>query len=454
MVETLTRCEPTGSAKPTKVHTKQTKQTKRHIPLRLLSSTAIITILLFAGANIAIEQIDPLERLFWTGLTGARQHIFVSKLPKLMSSGQNPDVLVLGSSVSLYPAVRADDELAGKKARWDFWYERNVILPYDKVQFLAHHLTKSTGKKVSVTNASVAGSLVSDQFLILKKFLAAGKKTKQIVVCLSPRDFLDNNRIELDKTPTHNVLGDWASLPELIQKGESWQKITDATLGNLSYYYLHRREFSHFLTNLTAKTFCRPMNLYEAAKQLNVNAQANTNENTGQNPTTSTQNQTTAQTQNTTNVAGKNLDENQRNTFFNPSNSAIYRQPPNTLYHLDEYERMYLPLDEKQFAAQVECFNNFLILAEEKSIPVIVVNTPLPKENTALLPVETYNRYKAAMIDGCAKTGATFLDPAQEAPYSTHKDFEDASHMNTSGGIKFYTSILDSIKQSNTEFAG
>lgn len=447
MVETVTRWEPTSSAKPTEV---QSKQTKRNIPLRLLSSTAIITILLFAGANIAIEKIDPLERLFWTGLTGARQHIFVSKLPKLMSSGQNPDVLVLGSSVSLYPAVRADDELAGKKARWDFWYERNVILPYDKVEFLAHHLTKSTGKKVTVTNASVAGSLVSDQFLILKKFLAAGKKTKQIVVCFSPRDFLDNNRIELDKTPTHNVLGDWTSLPELIQKGESWQKITDATLGNLSAYYLHRREFSQFLTNLTAKAFCRPVNLYEAAKQLNE--QANANQNTRQNQTTSTQ--TTARTQTTTNVAWKNLNENQRNTFFNPSNSAIYRQPPNTLYHLDEYEHMYLPVDEKQFAAQVESFNNFLILAAEKNIPVIVVNTPLPKENTALLPVETYNRYKAAMIDGCEKTGATFLDPAQEVPYSTHKDFEDASHMNTSGGIKFYTSILDSIKQTNTEFAG
>jgi hypothetical protein len=418
MVETLARSLTPSSAKP-----QIEPPEKRSVLLRLISSTTIITILLFAAINFAVEKYDPLEHLFWTGLTGARQHIFVSKLPRLMTASKSPDVLVLGSSVSLYPAVRADDDLAGRKARWDFWYERNVILPYDKVQFLEHHLSEWSGQPVSVSNASVAGSLISDQYLILKKFLATGKKTRALVVCLSPRDFLDNGRLEIDNTPTYNVLGDWSSLPELFSNGASWQSITDVALGNFSEYYRHRQEYSQFVTNLTAQTLKRPVSLYEATRQTRAKAAA---------PPAASE----------LKPAGK-----KRDTFYNPSNTAVFIEPPNTLYHLDEYKKMYLPLSAQQFAAQTDYFNKFLRLAAKNNIPVLVVSTPLPVENTGILPRNTLEQYRKVLADGCAATGATLLVPNEEQSYETARDFEDASHMNTSGGIKFYTSILEALKR-------
>jgi hypothetical protein len=418
MVETATKTETISSTTSDSTAEKpgalrSAKSSLAGVPLRLLSSTTIISALLFAAVNFAVEMYDPLERLFWTGLTGARQHIFVSKLPRLMTSSKNPDVLVLGSSVSLYPAVRADDELAGRKARWDFWYERNVILPYDKVEFLERKLRDWSGRSVSVSNASVAGSLVSDQLLILRKYLAAGKKTKAVVVCLSPRDFIDNNRVDLESTPTANALSDWNSLPELLSSGASWQSVTDEVLGKVSNYYAHRQEYSQFFTNLAAKTLNRPVTLFEATQK--------------------TERKTTGE-------------KTTRNTFFNPNNTPIYQKPPNTLYHLDEYKRMYLPVDKRQFAVQTEAFNKFLDLAKKHELPVLVVSTPLPVENTNLLPKQTLAKYYRILEEGCARTGATVLTPDAQQPYDTAKDFEDASHMNTKGGIKFYTAIAESLK--------
>jgi len=419
VVETVTRSAPTASSLET-----TPVLPKRKSPLRLFTSTFLITVILFFAANYAIEKIDPLERLFYTGLTGARQHIFVSKLPKLLASPESPDVLVMGTSVSLYPAVRADDELAGKKARWDFWYERNVILPYDKAQFLESKLTQLTGHKVSVANASVAGALVSDQYLILKKFLSSGKKPKSVVLCLSPRDFLDNARTDLESTPTHNVLNDWSSLPELINKGASWQSVTTAALGNLSSYYEHRQEYSHFLTQLAAKTFDRPVNLFEATKKIEARRP-------------------------------DSLDlpvepaKGKRDTFFNPSNNAVYERPVNKLYHLDEYKAMYLPMNVEQYRTQKGYFTKFLKLAKDYQVPVIIVNTPLPVENLNLLPIKFQEKYRAMLSEKCSQNGATYLDPNSNNSYSTAEDFEDASHMATAGGVKFYTSIFETLKTAN-----
>lgn len=411
MAETATKEPSTSSLAPQK-----TPARKGRFPLRLISSTCIITVLLFALLNLAVEKFDPLEHLYWTGLTGTRQHIFVSKLPRLLSS-PDPDVLLLGSSVSLYPAVRADDALAGKKARWDFWYERSVILPYDKAVYLQHQLSDAFGHPVSVSNASVAGSLISDQDLILKKYLYAGKKAKLVILCLSPRDFMDRLRTDLESTPTHNVLKDLKSIPEILSEGGDWRSVAFASLGNLSNYFSHRQEYSHFLTHLAARQLNRPVNLFEA-----------TSEKKDKPPV----------------VADKK--DGKRDNFFNPVNKPVYKASPNTLYHLDEYKAMYLPINREQLASQTKSFNSFLRRAQESDIPVLIVRTPLPVENTGLLPPAILQKYEDILNEGCRKHGAALLEPDAKQPYDTAKDFEDASHMNTSGGIKFYKSIAEFIQ--------
>ncbi len=413
MVETVTRSESTAPSQASNAELEK----KGRLSLKLISSTSIITLSLFFLINFAIEKIDPLERLFWTGLTGARQHIFVSKLPKLLSSSSNPDVLLLGSSVSLFPAVRADDQLAGTKTRWDFWYERNVILPYDKALYLEHLLSGWAGHKVSVANASVGGSVVSDQDLILKKYLASGKEAKVLIVCLAPRDFLDNSRTDIESTPTYNVLNDWTSLPELVKKGASWQSMTNILLGQMSNYYLHRQEYSHFFTHLAARQLDRPVTLFEATNQKNGEAETKAD----QKPV--------------------------RNGFFNPSNVPVYEQPPNTLGHLDEYKSLYLPINRQQFLTQTQKFKSLLLTAREHHIPVIVVNTPMPVENTNIIPEKFRAKYRSVLMETCKQTGAALVEPAELQPYDTAKDFEDASHISTRGSIKYWDAISEEMKR-------
>ncbi|MBX9671368.1 MAG: DUF1574 domain-containing protein [Candidatus Obscuribacterales bacterium] len=385
------------------------------------SSTTILAVLLIVAINSLIVFIDPLDKLYWTGLTGARQNVLVSKLPKIIASRENPDVLFMGSSVCLYPAIRADDRLDKVRARWDFWYERNVIYSYSKVKYLAHNLSQALNHQISAINTGIAGGMMSDQYLILKKYLASGKKPKLILLCCAPRDFLDNERTEIGKTPTHTVLGDWMSISELVEKSAKWQSIVDVALRRAFDYYAQREDYRHFFVGLTAQKLNHPIDLFSALQKPNEQS------------------------------ADANLSK-QRAAFLDPKNVPVYEKPPNKLNQLKEYGQMYLPFNETQLGTQTDYFQKFLNLARKNDIGVVVINTPLPLENINLLPAAGQKKYHAALEKTCRKANVPLLEPGIERPYDTYADFQDAAHMNAHGGVKFFDTI-DEFVVKNKEVA-
>lgn len=381
------------------------------ITKRIFSSTVALTILALLLVDFGIRHFRPLRFFNHTGLTTIKQNFLVSKLPQQLAAGTNPDVLLLGSSLVLVPAVRCDDQFHGRKTRYDRWYYRNCIDEYTKADFLQSLLGKKTGKKVEVLDLAVAASLMSDQYLILKKYLATGKHPKLIICAIAPRDFLDNLRPDLEKTPTYSILADLTCLQDLIQSKPTLASLSDFVFGNFSNYYKNRTDYNSFIKAATSRFTGHPIDLYH-----------------------STVGKKTARP-----IASSRSD-----VSVLDSSKADYGPKANVLEDLEGYRKIYLPVNHQLYDKQISYLEKFLQLADSNKIPVLLVDMPLTRENLEVLPLAAQKKYRADISRLAKNSGARLLIPEDHKEYQL-ADFEDSVHMNASGGKKLFTSIARAL---------
>ncbi|MBX9878573.1 MAG: hypothetical protein K2Y22_08960 [Candidatus Obscuribacterales bacterium] len=379
---------------------------------KLASSTFVWILLILAVLDVGIVVVKPLRLMNASNLTGINQNPVVAKLREFLDSSRNPDVVVVGSSLTLVPAVRLDDQFHGVRTRYDHWYARNHVLEYDKADFLAHLLSEKAGRAVEVANLGVVGSLMSDHFLVVDKVLAAGKKPRLIVCMVAPRDFMDNTRSEIDKTPVYSILADFTAFNDLLAKNPAPDRIFDFVVGNSWKFYKMRVDVKTILTTWACHTFDRQASLFLANKF--AGQKANPNDVYLAGP-----------------IAGV-LDEVK----------AVYDVKPNTLIDLGEYKSVYLPVNKKMISEQTPYLERLLKRAGEEQVPVVLVESPLTRENLALLPAGEIAEYRLRLRRAAATYGALLINPVGDY---TLADFEDSCHMNARGGGKFYDALVKSI---------
>lgn len=377
---------------------------------RIASSTFALLVLFVCGVDYALATIKPLRYFNHTGLTSLKQNFLVSKLPEFLASPNNPEVLLLGSSLVLVPSVRLDDQFHERKTRYDRWYYRNCIDEYTKADYFASLLSKSAGRTLSMSNLAVAASMASDQYLILKKYLAAGKKPNYIVLCLAPRDFFDNERDVVEQTPTYQVLADVTSLGDVLEGHPSLVSVSDFMAGKIWNFYRARTDYKIFLDSLASQFFGHPTTMYEAVKS--------------------------AKTTKPAEATGDKTEEFKDTPAWDNTH-ANYTQPPNTLPDLAKYHHMYLPVNYPLFEKQVHYLDMFLQTAKNNNIPVAIVRMPLTKENWAILPPDAQTKFANALVTESQKYGATFIDPGPSSNFDKD-DFEDSVHLNGKGGKKVF----------------
>ncbi len=379
---------------------------------RLASSTFVWVLLILVCLDVGIVYGKPLRLMNATNLTGINQNPVVAKLREFLDSSRNPDVVIVGSSLTLVPAVRLDDQYHGVRTRYYHWYSRNHILEYDKADYLAHLLSEKFGRKIEIANLGVVGSIMSDHYLVVEKTLAAGKKPKLIICMVAPRDFMDNTRSEIDKTPVYSALGDFTAFNDLLAKNPEPGRVFDFVVGNVWKFYKDRGDFKTIMTTWACHAFDRQASLYLANKF--AGQKANPNDVYLAGP-----------------IVGV-LDDVK----------PIYEVKPNTLSDLDEYRRVYLPVNKKMIAEQTPYLERLLKRAGEDQVPVVLVASPLTKENLALLPIAELADYQKRLQQLSAEYGALLVyAPANHSL----NEFEDSCHMNATGGSKFYSELMKSI---------
>ncbi|MBX9669018.1 MAG: DUF1574 domain-containing protein [Candidatus Obscuribacterales bacterium] len=389
----------------------------KKLALRLASSTAVLMVLFFVVVEVVLREVRPLRMLNHTGLTTINQNFLVSKLPPCLSSAENPEVLLLGSSLVLVPSVRCDDTFHGRKTRYDRWYYRNVIDEYTKADFFQDALAKASGKQRNVIDLAVAASMMSDQYLILKKYLDSGKTPRLIVCGVAPRDFLDNLRQDPEKTPTYSILADLTCINDLMESKRSKEAIANFAFGYICDAYKNRRDYSTVLTGLASRTTGHPVDLYQATHEKEKDVDTSTMD---------------------------LLAEPKEDASVLSAAKPIYEARENRLLDLKEYRRIYLPVNDRVFKLQMGYLEKFLSLAYSKNIPVVLVEMPVTRENLALLPEYVTKRFSNKVKQLSTTYNAKVVTSARDLTFET-SDFEDSVHLNDKGGMRLFGFVAGKI---------
>ncbi len=340
----------------------------------------------------------------------------VAKLPPLMQSKDNNDILIVGASGILFPSVRCDDAFYKRQTRYDDWYMKYKIWTYSKSDYFANLLSKRLGKDISIANSAVGGCMMSDQYLILKKYLASGKRPKMLLLFSGPKDFMDNHRTKIEKTSTYVELADFPVRVEDILQGNTRfdtaiPELTEAVMQSISSFYFYRNDYRAMLAHETSKITHHPEDLKKA------NALNGIEDKT---PLTKQQKQEAKE---------------RADAKFAPAKDAK---------DLALFRKIYLPINNAQFETQTKYFEKILALAKENNIPIQVTFMPLTPQHTAVLPPETWAKYKETVRSIATNAHVACWDPVQDLHFQPD-DFEDSAHLDAAGGQKFFKYLTDRI---------
>jgi hypothetical protein len=380
---------------------------------RIGKSTFLLTGASLVLLNLALTRVDVGPFLSKWGYTDSRKEFFVAKIPALLHPAVQPDVLVTSSSLMLTPAARCDEQFLGGATNYHPSHHKEIF-QYAKAQYLEQELSKALGHEVHVMNGAIAASTMSDQKLLFKTLLRSGVKPKVLFVCAAPRDFLDNFHPDPEKTQTYQLLGDLVDLGKVQAGTFSVKDSVELAIMRSSNFFRCRRDLRDFLDKQAVRLTHHPLRVNDTP------------------------------TWDSKTIATENISAQAQYMKFKP----VFEKPANHLADLPMWTKMYLPVDNKRMAAQMNSLDALLQTAREHDVPAVVVDMPLPKENLALLPAAVLERYEDGLAQSCTRWHADLWHPGRDREF-TIDDFEDGGHMLGTGGKKLFDYMTTRLSSDN-----
>jgi hypothetical protein len=317
---------------------------------------------------------------------------FGTKLQDFIGSWSVPDVVVLGSSLTLVPAARCDDEFHHRQSRTDPWWYDDIVTNYAQADYLESLLNQETKQSLAVANLSLSGAMVSDDLYVLHQIKRRDWRPKFVICCLAPRDFVS----------------------------------TDSGSGTNSFFFRLWTQLRHAypeIALLKTRELAKPaLALVQSHQRWDVrrkNARA---------------------------VATALYAHFSEGKVFQPligivdgQFGASYVPRVNVLADRDSYKARYNPPNYSQCQEQIEYLRSLLKYCAGEHIGIAIVNMPLPQQNLILLEPKLRKMYETGLRESCKQARVPFLDLQNES-YSL-ADFEDACHLNASGGKRAFLKL-------------
>jgi hypothetical protein len=270
--------------------------------------------------------------------------------------------------------------IAGR-TRYDSDYY-SYIFSYSQSRYLQSLLRKRFGNSLSVLNGAVAATTVADQLLLFRTFLDHGGSCKLAILCISPRELHDNYHAIPEKSQVYEMLGNPFTISCLRSRGVE---------GCLTMAW--KRVNPLWTNRIPVQRALTPALLRPKLKALKPN--------------------------------------------FSPPKE-------NTLRDIEMWRATYNPVNWQQYAVQIDSLNELLGLAKNRSIPLMIVEMPLPEANVALLSPNLKAKMEADVNALANRYNVKLVTPARDQQYSL-SDFEDGGHMVASGGRKLFGQIANYI---------
>lgn len=331
------------------------------------------------------------------------------KVKRFLTSTENPEVLVFGSSLMSAASVFADAEVKGRT--WPTAPRPRVIYfyNYNKCDTLQAGL-RARGwpdSSASFSNLSYPGLMISEQYRIFQSILQAGKKPAAVVLSVAPRDFYSNDvAAEVAQRPVFSLLSGAWSVAELNRKVTP--AVAAARLLDVS-----KDEIRTYREMWTDQILFTDSVLKDAVEAPSATLRRWLNGD----------------------LVPRLLD------VFDAEEMG------NELRDLEYYKFRYQPANGKMFAQECDYLRRFIALAREHQIEVALVDMPIAVQNYALIPAEMQKKYAEVLAEAATNPGVRLITP-DRTKYSV-ADFIDSVHLNARGGQKLFAEICHQLGTTN-----
>ena len=379
---------------------KKAKATKKYV------ASAVIALSLFLIANLSLFAIFGPVKSYGNDLWNGTGSIDLS-IKDFEALKQTPDVVLLGSSLIMYPFWSMD--FADHKKIGDLFHHHRSFTLEKRLQ----EIDPIQEKKPMVFSWAIFGQMASDGYIYANEFLKGDKKPKVLVWGIAPRDF---NDAELS-SPMNTI---------------SFQRLVNLNNFN-DYSDIYLPTFQDKAEFLISKSVFLYGRRWHIQKEVNKGADklvllANPTEDPKQDPT---------RKPGFEKKSGGGLK-------FTGGREEIWE------HSTMEYSRRYKNVNLDKLRVQLGFMKRLLGLCKARGIDVLVVNMPLTKTNRGLMPDGFYQNYRDEIAKLSKEGGAKFVDCGPD-PNFIDADFWDTAHMSHQGGYKLLdriTPVLNSMLQS------
>jgi len=356
----------------------------------------VLNTVILALASSYILEFTPL------GFEIANQSDRLDVLDKIdeFPKDNNGTILMLGSSLGIFPAALADFKTFGEPKPG-----ADKFLHYSSYRYLDQLLSSQAYSPAKTLNLSNQGGMTSEDLLLLKGAFKAGIKPKLVILLTGPRDFLDHQTNKIGESKLAKAL--------LVRISESLWNTSESATANLETLtsrflplFVERDAITKFLTARLKQTIAF--------------------------------------------ISHKPYREK-----LPPTGGSLesIRDEPGSHemmeFYTANYKIRYLPIDWNRWELETKALMQIIEFCRSEKTPLLLVAMPLSKNNRDLLPrdfVQKHRNMLEKLVERAQDRNEkiAFLDLFDSDRF-TINDYTDTVHLRSSGGIKLAQEIAQTI---------
>ncbi len=376
----------------------------RQLMLRTFRAPFCLAIFIVIAVNYGLITINPLGRFAPENLPATHSWIWWAT-QDFIQQKPSPAVVLLGSSLLVNPILEQEAKFQDQAI--------DSVIDH-RLRYLQTELErKLTLKNLTCFNFAVPGSLMSDNYMIMRCLFDAQRKPKLVILGLALRDFIDNEVPSAASTPTYRYMSRFTDATDLesLTLPNIWQRCESFLSRHI---YLIGRKL-----DIQAALSQKASHLADAWTRYFPNCQLNAFDLSCYIPSTRS--------------------EIERGVWITKPNE----EKP---YHDNsaEYRRRYKSPNLQFFDTQSIFLDKFCEAAIKLNIQVILVNMPVTPQHISLMPDFSYGRYLETLKKTARKYHFQLLD-LNHSDIFRSTDFSDTCHMRGSGGKKLLDLIVDEV---------
>ncbi|MBX9694457.1 MAG: hypothetical protein K2Z81_18870 [Cyanobacteria bacterium] len=321
---------------------------------------------------------------------------------------QVPDLVLLGAS-DMTCALYGAEATYIKKSTSQLLNHRST--------FLEKKLEESSAPYKTTFCLAIPGEMPSDQYFMARSLVLNKVKPKALYCTTVPRNFFDATfkaPFTSDVFKNTSKIGGVGPEYEISCRKKDLLSLFDYVLGQASSIYGHKQTFTSWQHHL-AQSVCRPSDANFDTVNLPLLLRKQ---------------------------ALMSLPED-----FAPTEVGQEPFDPQHYVFVDnmhEYRVRYSQFSMKIYDQQFGYFKKLCEMCKNEGIDLVVGNSPLTKENLAMVPPQIYDLYMKQVSSTVRKNGGTFVDFNLPGLFQ-HDDFFDSVHLNGRGGLKFLSYVAGAM---------